>query len=96
MADNTSGTGSHLIGLIRSTIPPIHPGGRPIVLTAAAATVGARFAAPRGRAEAGRVGGRTGRDLATLGSAAFFRAPRPGPADRPDAWSWRPPTGWCR
>ncbi len=76
MAENTSGAGSHLIGLIRSTIPPIHPGGRPIILGAAAATLGVRLALravglTRASATATRVG-----TVATLASAAFFRAPR--------------------
>ena len=76
MAENSSGAGSHLIGLIRSTIPPIHPGGRPIILGAAAATLGARFALRAvGLKRAGSAVGRLG-TVATLGSAAFFRAPR--------------------
>ena len=76
MAEYSSGAGSHLIGLMRSTIPPIHPGGRPIILTAAAVTVGARFALRAvGLKRAGSAVGRVG-TLATLGSAAFFRAPR--------------------
>ena len=52
MADHEPG--SHLIGLIRSTIPPIHPGGRPIVLGAAAGTRRRPAHAPRGRPQAGR------------------------------------------
>jgi len=32
-----------MVGLIRSTVPPIHPGGRPIVLGAAAATLAGRL-----------------------------------------------------
>ncbi len=66
---------SHLIGLIRSTIPAIHPGGRPIVLGAAAGTVGARqLLRAVGLKRLGRVVGTTG-VIATAASAAFFRAP---------------------
>ncbi len=66
---------SHLIGLIRSTVPALHPGGRPIVLGLAAGTVGARFALRRlGLRRLGRVVGSTG-FAATAASAAFFRAP---------------------
>ena len=74
MADPTPG--SHLVGLIRSTIPPIHHGGRPIVLGAAAGTVGARFILRAvGLKRAGRVVGTAGL-AATVASAAFFRAPK--------------------
>jgi len=74
MADPTPG--SHLLGLIRSTIPPIHHGGRPIVLGAAAGTIGARFVLRAvGLKRAGRVVGAVGL-AATAASAAFFRAPR--------------------
>jgi phosphatidylserine decarboxylase len=67
--------GSHLIGLIRSTIPAIHPGGRPIVIGAAAGSVGARFILRKvGLKRAGRAVGTLGL-LAAAGSAAFFRTP---------------------
>ena len=67
--------GSHLIGLIRSTIPPIHPGGRPIVIGAAAATLGARFLLRAvGLRRTGNAVGRIGL-AATAASATFFRAP---------------------
>jgi phosphatidylserine decarboxylase len=73
MADQKPG--AHLIGLIRSTIPPIHHGGRPIILGAAAGTVGARFILRAvGLKRAGRAVGTLGL-AATAGSAAFFRAP---------------------
>ncbi|MEP6559968.1 MAG: phosphatidylserine decarboxylase [Nakamurella sp.] len=73
MADQRPG--AHLIGLIRSTIPPIHPGGRPIILGAAAATIGARYLLRAvGLKRAGRAVGTVGL-AATAGSAAFFRAP---------------------
>jgi phosphatidylserine decarboxylase len=74
MADHKPG--GHLVGLIRSTIPPIHPGGRPIVLGAAAGTVGVRFLLRAvGLKRAGSAVGRIGW-AATAASAAFFRAPR--------------------
>ena len=73
MADHQPG--SHLIGLIRSTIPPIHPGGRPIVIGAAAATLGARFLLRAvGLRRTGSAVGRVGL-AATAASATFFRAP---------------------
>ena len=73
MADHQPG--AHLIGLIRSTIPPIHPGGRPIVIGAAAATLGARFLLRAvGLRRTSRTVGRIGLG-ATAASAAFFRAP---------------------
>jgi phosphatidylserine decarboxylase len=73
MADHQPG--SHLIGLIRSTIPPIHPGGRPIVLGAAAGALGARLLLRTvGLKRTGRTVGRIGL-VATAASAAFFRAP---------------------
>ena len=74
MADHKPG--GHLVGLIRSTIPPIHPGGRPIVLGVAAGTVGARFLLRAvGLQRAGSAVGRIGW-AATAASAVFFRAPR--------------------
>jgi phosphatidylserine decarboxylase len=74
MADHKPG--AHLVGLIRSTIPPIHRGGLPIVLGAAAGTVGARsLLRAVGLNRAGSAVGRIGW-VATLASAAFFRAPR--------------------
>lgn len=76
MAENISGARAHLMDLIRTTIPPIHPGGRPIVLGVAAGTIGARFVLRAvGLKGAGRAVGRAGA-VATLASTAFFRAPR--------------------
>jgi len=73
MADHQPG--SHLIGLIRSTVPPIHPGGRPIVFGAAAAAIGARLLLRTvGLKRTGRVVGRAGL-IAAAASATFFRAP---------------------
>ena len=73
MADHQPG--SHLIGLIRSTIPAIHPGGRPVVVGAAVGTIGARFILRKvGLERFGRVVGTVGL-VTTAASAAFFRAP---------------------
>jgi len=73
MADTRPGT--HMVELIRSTVPPIHPGGRPIVLGAAAATLGARLALRTlGLRRAGSLVTTAGL-AATAASAAFFRAP---------------------
>jgi phosphatidylserine decarboxylase len=67
--------GSHLIGLIRSTVPTIHPGGRPIVIGAAVGTVGARLILRLvGLKRAGRAVGRAGL-IGTAASALFFREP---------------------
>ena len=57
---------SHMAGLVRAAVPPLHPGGRPIVAGVAAA--------------AGLVRAMTGRGalvgaLVTAATAAFFRAP---------------------
>ena len=68
-------SGGHLLGLIRQTVPPIHPGGRPIVLGALGATVtGRQLLRAVGLQRAGGVVGRVGA-VATLACAAFFRAP---------------------
>ncbi len=76
MADHRSGSGSHLLGLVRSTVPPLHPGGRPIVLGMAATTIVARTLLRRlGAARVGGVVGRVG-GAVTLGSALFFREPK--------------------
>ena len=71
----SSGEASHLVSLIRSTVPPLHPGGRPIVLGALAGTVGIRFLLRGlGLRRLSRTVGRVGLG-ATAASAAFFRAP---------------------
>lgn len=82
MGDHSQTGGSHLAQLIRSTVPPMHPGGRPIVLGALAGTLGARWLLRKvGLRAAGRAVGTTGLAL-TAGSALFFRAPhRVTPAD---------------
>ncbi len=72
-----------MVELIRSTVPPIHPGGRPIVLGAAAATLAGRLMLRAiGLRRAGRVVTTAGL-AATAASAAFFRVPaRVPPPDR--------------
>lgn len=73
MADKRPGY--HLVELIRSTVPPIHPGGRPIVAGAAVGTLAARLVLRGiGLRRAGRLVTTVGL-AATAGSAAFFRAP---------------------
>lgn len=57
---------SHFATLIRSSIPPMHPGGRPIVAGVAGAALLARAVTGRGTLLGA---------LATAGVAAFFRAP---------------------
>ncbi|MTD16245.1 phosphatidylserine decarboxylase [Nakamurella sp. YIM 132087] len=78
-----NGGGSHLAALVRSTVPPMHPGGRPIVLGILAGSTGARFLLRLvGLRRSGRFVGRTGAVLAAA-SAAFFRAPkRVAPTER--------------
>ena len=74
MADDHGG--SHLLSLIRSTVPPMHPGGRPIVLGVAAGGLALRTVLRKvGARRAGGMVGRTGAAL-TLASAFFFREPR--------------------
>jgi phosphatidylserine decarboxylase len=71
-----SGTGSHLAQLIRSSVPPLHPGGRPIVLGAFAGSLGTRFALRTiGLKRFGSLVGRIGL-VGTAAAAVFFRAPR--------------------
>jgi len=56
----------HAIALVRDTLPPLHPGGRPVIGAVAAAALGVRLL--RGRGTVGAV-------ALTAGVAAFFRAP---------------------
>lgn len=66
---------SHLLDLVRQSVPPLHPGGRPIVAGAAAVSLGARFLLRRlGRRRIAGVVGRTGMAGTAL-VALFFRAP---------------------
>ncbi|MFC4947489.1 phosphatidylserine decarboxylase [Pseudonocardia sp. GCM10023141] len=57
---------SHVAGLVRAAIPPMHPGGRPLV-------AGVALAAGLIRAVTGR--GTMAGVLATAATAAFFRSP---------------------
>lgn len=71
-----SAGGSHLVQLIRSSIPPIHRGGRPIVLGALAGSLGVRFLLRTiGLRRFGSTIGRIGL-AGTAASALFFRAPK--------------------
>jgi phosphatidylserine decarboxylase len=68
-------TGSHLAQLIHSTVPPIHRGGRPIVLGALAGSLSARLLLRLvGLKRFGSFVGRAGL-AGTAASALFFRAP---------------------
>ncbi len=67
--------GSHLAQLIRSSVPPIHRGGRPIVLGALTGSLGLRFVLRAvGLRRFGSLVGRVGL-AGTTASALFFRAP---------------------
>jgi phosphatidylserine decarboxylase len=57
---------AHLVELVRATVPPIHPGGRPIIGAVAGAALLARALTGRGTALGA---------AATLFTTAFFRAP---------------------
>ncbi len=66
----------HAVGLVRASVPPMHPGGRPVVAAVAAG--------------AGLLRALTGRGtlpgvLATAATAAFFRAPHRVPPTAADA-----------
>ena len=58
----------HVARLVREAIPPMHPGGRPLVLGVAAVAGLVRAVTGRGAVPGA---------LATAATAAFFRAPRP-------------------
>jgi len=80
MADDGSsvdpGRATHLIGLVRSVVPPMHRGGQPIVGGLAVGTLALRSVLRRaGAKRAGRLVTRAGL-TATAGSALFFRAPK--------------------
>lgn len=57
---------SHVVGLVRKAIPPMHPGGRPIVAGVAVAAGLVRLVTGRGAGLGA---------LATAATALFFRAP---------------------
>ncbi|MDT7566084.1 MAG: phosphatidylserine decarboxylase [Pseudonocardiales bacterium] len=67
---------SHFVGLIRASIPPMHPGGRPIVAGVGAAALLARALTGRGTVLG---------VAATAAVAAFFREPVRVTPDRPGA-----------
>ncbi|WP_029136044.1 phosphatidylserine decarboxylase [Nakamurella lactea] len=79
-ADQTGGDGAgtgaaHILDLVRQAIPPMHPGGRPIVAGVAGATLGLRLLLRSfGLRRAGRFVGRTGL-IGTAATALFFRVP---------------------
>ncbi len=58
----------HVAGLVRDAVPPMHPGGRPIVAGVALVSGLIRVLVGRGAGAAGL--------LATAATAAFFRCPR--------------------
>jgi phosphatidylserine decarboxylase len=66
----------HVLGLVREAIPPMHPGGRPVVAAVAGAAALTRLVTGRGAL----VGA-----LATAATAAFFRAPHRVPPPVPGA-----------
>ena len=76
MSDPDTPTGlspRHVAGLVREAIPPMHPGGRPLVAAVALAATVVRAVSGRGTA-AGL--------LATAATAAFFRNPHRVPPPR--------------
>lgn len=76
MSDPDTPTGfspRHVAGLVREAIPPMHPGGRPLVAAVALASGVVRALSGRGTA--------TGL-LATAATAAFFRNPHRVPPPR--------------
>jgi phosphatidylserine decarboxylase len=64
---------SHVAALVRAAVPPMHPGGRPVVAAVAAAAGLARLVTGRGALLGA---------LATAATAAFFRNPRRVPPAR--------------
>jgi phosphatidylserine decarboxylase len=72
--DSTGNPLAHAVQLIRETVPPMHPAGRPFVLGGIAATLLLRRASKR----LGVVGA-----LATVATAAFFREPQRVAPTRP-------------
>jgi phosphatidylserine decarboxylase len=64
---------AHVAALVRAAVPPMHPGGRPVVAAVAAVAGLARLVTGRGAL----VGA-----LATAATAAFFRNPRRVPPPR--------------
>ncbi|ANY07145.1 phosphatidylserine decarboxylase [Pseudonocardia sp. HH130630-07] len=76
MAEGTGTSPTHIARLVRDAIPPMHPGGRPIVAAVGLAAAGVRAVTGRG-ALVGL--------LATGATALFFREPARTPPLRTDA-----------
>ncbi|MEV1292312.1 phosphatidylserine decarboxylase [Pseudonocardia sp. NPDC049635] len=76
MAEGTGTSPSHIVRLVRDAIPPMHPGGRPIVAAVALAAAGVRALSGRGALPG---------LLATGATALFFRDPVRTPTQRPGA-----------
>lgn len=76
MAEGTGTSPQHIARLVRDAIPPMHPGGRPIVAAVAAAAAGVRAVTGRGTVPG---------LLATAATALFFRDPPRTPPLRTDA-----------
>lgn len=74
MPEGTGTSPTHIARLVRDAIPPMHPGGRPIVAGVALAAAGVRALSGRGALPG---------LLATAATAAFFRDPRRTPPTRP-------------
>lgn len=75
MPEPTGTSPTHIARLVRDAVPPMHPGGRPIVAGVGIAAAGLRLLTGHG-AGAGL--------LATAAVAAFFRAPHRTPPPRAD------------
>jgi phosphatidylserine decarboxylase len=82
MAPPSSAQLRHMATLVRDAIPPMHPGGRPVVAGVAGASLALRMLARLvGLRRTGSLIGRVG-TAATVGSALFFRMPhRVPPSD---------------
>ncbi|MBC3195001.1 phosphatidylserine decarboxylase [Pseudonocardia sp. C8] len=76
MAEGTGTSPTRIARLVRDAIPPMHPGGRPIVAGVALAAAGVRALSGRGALPG---------LLATAATALFFRDPRRTPPLRTDA-----------
>lgn len=76
MAEGTGTPPTHIARLVRDAIPPMHPGGRPIVAGVALAAAGVRALTGRGTLPG---------LLATAATALFFRDPVRTPPLRTDA-----------
>ena len=76
MAEGTGTSPIHIARLVRDAIPPMHPGGRPIVAGVALVAAGVRVLSGRGALPG---------LLATAATALFFRDPPRTPPRRTDA-----------